>query len=128
MSGEGPDPVAPSGNWPEGLVRVPYWVYQQKDVYEAEQKRLFQGPVWSYLCLEMEIPDAGDYVTSFVGDTPVIIARDTDGEIYAFENRCAHRGALLALDNRGRADGFTCLYHAWRYNLQGDLLGVGCGV
>jgi anthranilate 1,2-dioxygenase large subunit len=115
------------GDWPESLTRVPYWVFQRKDVYETEQARLFQGPVWNYLCLEIEIPEVGDYVTSFIGDTPIIIARDTDGEIYAFENRCAHRGALLALDDRGKSDGFTCVYHAWRYNLQGDLLAVAFG-
>jgi anthranilate 1,2-dioxygenase large subunit len=110
--------------WPEGLTRVPYWIFQREDVYAAEQKNLFQGPYWSYLCLEVEVPEPGDYRTSFVGDTPVIVSRDLDGELYAFENRCAHRGALLALDKQGKAKDFTCVYHAWSYNLQGDLTGV----
>jgi hypothetical protein len=26
-----------------------------------------------------------------------------DGEIYAFENRCAHRGALICLDTQGES-------------------------
>ena len=33
-----------------------------------------------------------------VGSMPVVVARDFDEEVYAFENRCAHRGALIALD------------------------------
>lgn len=110
--------------WPDGLTRVPYWVFQRDDVYAAEQERIFRGPTWNFLCLEVEVGAAGEYRATFVGDTPVIVVRDQDGELYAFENRCAHRGALLALDNRGVAKDFTCVYHAWSYNLQGDLTGL----
>lgn len=110
--------------WPQGLTRVPYWAVQRQDVYVAEQSRLFRGPYWSYLCLAVEVAEPGDYRTTFVGDTPVIVTRDRDGELYAFENRCAHRGALLALDHDGNTKDFTCVYHAWSYNLQGDLTGV----
>ena len=111
-------------DWPEGLTRVPYWVFQREDVYALEQEKLFRGPHWNYLCLEAEVAAPGQFRTSFLGDTPVIVARDHDGELYAFENRCAHRGALLALDDRGSAKDFTCVYHAWTYNLQGDLTGI----
>ncbi|WP_308259014.1 aromatic ring-hydroxylating dioxygenase subunit alpha [Pseudonocardia sp. H11422] len=110
--------------WPDGLTRIPYWAFQREDVYAAEQENLFRGPHWNYLCLEVEVSSPGQFRTSFVGDTPVIVARDSDGELYAFENRCAHRGALLALDDKGTAKDFTCVYHAWTYNLQGDLTGV----
>ena len=44
------------------------------------------------------MPKPGDYRITFVGSMPVVVARDFDDEIYAFENRCAHRGALIALD------------------------------
>jgi anthranilate 1,2-dioxygenase large subunit len=110
--------------WPEGLTRIPYAVFQRSDIYAREQQALFRGPFWNYLCLEAELPEVGSYRTTHVGDTPVIVARDANGEIYAFENRCAHRGALLALDAGGKASGFTCVYHAWSYNRQGDLVGV----
>ena len=63
----------------------------------------------------------GDYRTTFVGSMPVVVARDFDEEIYAFENRCAHRGALIALDGGGQARDFTCVYHAWNYDLKGNL-------
>ena len=43
--------------WPgDTLARVPYWVYQDPDVYRLEQRRIFEGPVWNFLCLETEIP------------------------------------------------------------------------
>jgi anthranilate 1,2-dioxygenase large subunit len=39
-------------SWPaEGATRVPYWVYQDGDLYREEQRRIFHGPTWNYLCL-----------------------------------------------------------------------------
>ncbi len=111
--------------WPDGLTRVPYWVYQDPDVLAVEQARIFEGPVWNYLCLEAEIPNPDDWRTSFVGAMPVVVARTEDGAIAAFENRCAHRGALICLDDAGSgAKDFTCVYHAWRYDLRGNLRSV----
>ena len=42
--------------WPPGLTRIPYWVYHDADVLALEQKRIFEGPVWNFLCLEAELP------------------------------------------------------------------------
>jgi phenylpropionate dioxygenase-like ring-hydroxylating dioxygenase large terminal subunit len=111
--------------WPEGaLTRVPFWIYQSPEIYALEQQRIFEGPNWNYLCLEAEVARPGDYRTTFVGTMPVVVARDFDDEIYAFENRCAHRGALIALDSGGHARDFTCVYHAWNYDLKGNLKAV----
>jgi anthranilate 1,2-dioxygenase large subunit len=116
--------TASAREWPRSLTRVPYWVYQEEDVYRAEQDKLFHGPFWSYLCLEAELAEPGDFCATFIGEQPVLVTRDTDGQVYAFENRCAHRGALIAMDDHGHARDFTCAYHAWTYNLQGDLTAV----
>lgn len=110
--------------WQGDVTRVPYWLYQNEGVRTAEQEKIFAGPTWSYLCLEAEIPDNGAFRTTFIGEMPVIVVRASDGEIYAFENRCAHRGALIALEDSGHAEDFTCVYHAWRYDLEGNLKGV----
>jgi anthranilate 1,2-dioxygenase large subunit/terephthalate 1,2-dioxygenase oxygenase component alpha subunit len=110
--------------WESGLTRVPYWLYRDEPLYADEQQRIFQGPTWHYLCLEAEIPERGDYRTTFVGEMPVIVVRDEEGELQAFENRCAHRGALIALKDGGNARDFACVYHAWRYDLQGNLKGI----
>jgi len=111
--------------WPaEGITRVPYWVYQDEAVYAREQERIFRGATWNFLGLEAELPDAGDFKTTFVGDMPVVVTRDEAGELRCFENRCAHRGALLCLKQRGNAREIACVYHNWTYNLQGDLTGV----
>jgi phenylpropionate dioxygenase-like ring-hydroxylating dioxygenase large terminal subunit len=110
--------------WPEGLTRVPYWVYAEQDVLAAEQKRIFEGPVWNFLCLEVELPNIGDYRTTFVGSMPVVVARAEDGAVCAFENRCAHRGALICLDDGGSGKDFQCVYHSWRYDLRGNLRSI----
>ncbi len=107
-----------------GLTRIPYSLYRDAALPEKEQQRIFRGDTWGYLCLDAELPEPGCYRTTFVGATPVVVVRDGDGEIYSFENRCAHRGALIALEKSGRAESFQCVYHAWSYNRQGDLTGV----
>ncbi len=115
-------PVLPS--WTSETTRVPFWIYKDAAALETEQKRLFEGPVWNYLCLECEIPETGDWRATYLGEMPVVVARDHDGTIAAFENRCAHRGALICLDDGGNAKEFHCIYHAWRYNLRGDLQSI----
>ena len=111
--------------WPgPGLARVPFSVYQDADNYAAELRRIFEGPVWNYVALEADLARPGDYRTTFVGEMPVIVVRGEDGAIRAFENRCAHRGALIALDDGGSAKHFQCVYHAWSYDLAGNLVGI----
>ena len=114
----------PTRHWPAGLTRVPYWLYQDDDVRRAEQARLFQGRTWNFLCLEHEVANPGDYRTAFIGEMPVIVARAENGELVGFENRCAHRGALIAFEDGGTVQDFTCVYHAWRYDLRGNLKSV----
>lgn len=112
-------------HWPrEGLKRVPYLLYGDAQVAQQEQQRVYRGATWNYLCLEAELPEAGSYRTTHVGETPVVVVKGGDGEVYAFENRCSHRGALIALEKCGKAQNFQCVYHAWSYNLQGDLTGI----
>lgn len=109
--------------WPaEGYRRAPYQVYNDSDIYAREQARIFRGPVWHFLALEAELPDSGDFKTTHLGDTPIIITRDASGQPRAFVNRCAHRGSLVCLEHSGKQrEGFTCVYHAWSYDLQGNL-------
>jgi anthranilate 1,2-dioxygenase large subunit/terephthalate 1,2-dioxygenase oxygenase component alpha subunit len=116
----------PTRAWPgDTVARVPYWVYQDEANYHAELRRIFEGPTWSYVCLESDVAAPGDYRTTFVGEMPVIVVRDREGAVRAFENRCAHRGALIAIDDAGSVkNAFQCIYHAWSYDLSGNLIGI----
>ena len=108
----------------ESLTRIPYSLYSDNLIAADEQIKLFLGNTWNFLCLEAELKEAGSYRTTHVGETPVVVVKDDDLKIYAFENRCAHRGALIALEKSGANANFQCVYHAWSYSRQGDLTGV----
>lgn len=111
--------------WPvEGLTRVPYWAYQDEALFREEQRRIFRGRTWNFLCLDVELPGPETWRTSHIGDMPVVVTRDADGRLAAFENRCAHRGALLCLKSAGAGREIACVYHNWTYDLKGDLQGV----
>ena len=111
--------------WPaEGATRVPYWVYQDEDLYREEQSKIWRGDTWNYLCLEAELPEPRSFVTTFVGDMPVVVTRDAEGKLNAWENRCAHRGALVCMQARGTAERFSCVYHNWTYDHAGNLTNV----
>ncbi|MGE0666152.1 MAG: Rieske 2Fe-2S domain-containing protein [Sphingomonadales bacterium] len=111
--------------WPTADgTRTPYRVFTDQEVYEREQERIFRGQTWSFVALDAEIPNPGDYKATYIGDTPVVVTRGTDGELHAWVNRCAHRGAKVCRTARGNARDFTCIYHQWAYSPGGDLLGV----
>lgn len=101
-------------------------LYHEPEVFAEEQRRIFRGPVWSYVALEAELDGPGAFKSTFVGDTPVVVTRDADGALHAWVNRCAHKGALVCRASRGRVtDGsFVCVYHQWAYDAQGNLRGV----
>ena len=120
-------PVSPSPlrKWTDGSSsRVPYWVYSDPEIYQRELRRIFYGPHWSYVGLEAEIPESGDFKTSWIGEKPLIVTRSEDGEISVVENRCAHRGVRFCRQKRGKTKEFVCPYHQWMYDLKGNLMGV----
>ena len=104
--------------------RVPYKVFSDEDIYALEQERIYRGPTWSFLGLEAEIPREGDYKSTFVGDTPVVMTRAEDGTLAAWVNRCAHRGAMVCRLPRGNALSHSCVYHQWSFGTKGNLQGV----
>ena len=104
--------------------RVPFEIYTSHDVFDREQERIFRGPLWNYVALEAEIPAPGDFKTSFVGDTPVVVSRAQDGTVHVFVNRCAHRGATVQRQASGNTKEHRCVYHQWCYDGRGDLISV----
>ncbi len=120
------DPTtAGTRRWPkEGIARIPYWIYSDPSIYAREQQRIFCGSSWNYVALEAEIPNAGDFKRTFIGEKPVVVVRDKDGEINVVENRCAHRGVQFCQQHLGHATEFMCPYHQWTYDLKGNLIGV----
>jgi anthranilate 1,2-dioxygenase large subunit len=118
-------PNEPDHVWPaDGLSAIPDWVYTSQTIYEREVERIFRGRSWNFVALEAELPEPGCFKRSFVGPTPVVVARDHNGHINVFENRCAHRGAELCRPALGKATELVCPYHQWTYDLAGNLSAV----
>ena len=118
----------PLFDWPaEGVRRTPYLIYSDPDVYQAELTRIFRGPIWHFLGLEIEIPNLGDYRLMEVGDTSVIVLRNAQGKVAAFVNRCAHKGSMLLYEPFGTIKELMCIYHNWLYDLDGNLKNVPFG-
>ena len=109
-------------SWPaQDFSRIPFAMYHSAEVYAQEQERIFRGPTWSYLALEAELPHPGDFITTVIGDTPILVSRDAEGRVHALVNRCKHRGAVLRRETCGNAKDHSCIYHQWRYSLSGQL-------
>ena len=104
--------------------RVPYEVFSSQAIYEREQERIYRGPTWNFVALDAEIPQPGDFKSTYVGDTPVVVTRTPDGSLAAWVNRCAHRGAKLCTLPRGNATSHACLYHQWNFDSHGNLTGI----
>jgi phenylpropionate dioxygenase-like ring-hydroxylating dioxygenase large terminal subunit len=69
-----------------------------------------------------ELPKPGTFITKNVAGHPVLVTRADDGVLRAFRNACTHRGAQVA-DGCGEARRLTCPYHAWSFELNGDVAG-----
>ena len=112
-------------NWPSnGISEVPFRLYTDPEQYRLEQERIFKGRTWNYLCLAAEIPEPGDWVATTLGEVRIIVARGPDHRVNAFVNRCAHRGNLLCLTEKGHGRELNCVYHGWTYDFEGKLTGV----
>ncbi|WP_339723347.1 aromatic ring-hydroxylating dioxygenase subunit alpha [uncultured Paraglaciecola sp.] len=95
--------------------------YKDLDVYQAEVKNIFLKH-WLYAGHVSQIPSSGDYFTVDFDTESVIVLRTAVGAVKAHLNLCRHRGSRICLDQSGSQKSLTCPYHAWSYNLDGELI------
>jgi salicylate 5-hydroxylase large subunit len=108
----------------EGSSRIPSAVYTDRAIYDRELERIFYGPHWSYVGLDIEVPEPGCFKRTAIGERSVIMIRNRKGEINVLENRCAHRAMRFCQERTGKVKTLVCPYHQWNYNYDGKLLGV----
>lgn len=107
----------------KGLFRCKREMFTNKELFELEMKHIFEGN-WIYLAHESQLPKVNDYYTTRIGRQPIFITRNKDGQLNAFINACAHRGATLARFKHGNKGSFTCPFHGWTFNNSGKLLKI----
>ncbi|MFY9212315.1 MAG: aromatic ring-hydroxylating dioxygenase subunit alpha [Aestuariivita sp.] len=107
---------------PEGL---PSEAYYDPDWFAREQKNIWAK---SWICVgRYDQLEPGTMRRIELAGDPVILVRGADGSLSAFHNTCRHRGAELCAQNEQSFNGrlITCPYHAWAYDLRGQLVSTG---
>jgi phenylpropionate dioxygenase-like ring-hydroxylating dioxygenase large terminal subunit len=105
----------------EGLINRR--IYGDARVHELELERIF-ARCWLFVGHESQVPKPGDFITTYMGEDPVILARDHTGRIGVFLNNCAHKGRTVCELDRGNQTVFVCPYHGWSFRLNGELAAV----
>lgn len=98
-------------------------MFTDQELFELEMEHIFEK-TWIFACHESQIPNNNDFFTMKAGRQPLIITRDSKGELNALVNACQHRGATLTRVCKGNQSTFTCPFHAWCYKTNGKLVKV----
>jgi len=99
---------------------MPGTFYTSEAFLDIEREQLFHKK-WICLGREEEIPNVGDYMATELVGEPIILVRFNATTIKALSNVCRHR-AMPLVEGKGHGKKFTCSYHAWTYDLGGQLI------
>ncbi len=107
----------------EHTAGLPADVYFDPRQYERELQRIWYRN-WVYVGRSSDVARTRSFRTFELGDQRVLLVRDDQRRLRGFHNTCRHRGAALCREPEGqfRSGMIVCPYHAWAYNLQGELL------
>jgi choline monooxygenase len=118
-----------TANWqPRSLTKegkaFPAEMYISPEVYRLEQQHIF-GKLWCYAGHISQLGDSqpGAYFTVEIAEQPLVILRTKVGELKGFFNICTHRAGPIVTGS-GQCNRLTCLYHAWSFDLDGNLRGI----
>ena len=98
--------------------RIPTERYYDPEFFAMEAELLWPR-VWQMACRLEEIPNPHDFVEYEILDQSVIVVRNEDLSVSAFQNACRHRGVRVAIGSGTCEDGFVCPFHGWCYASDG---------
>src|ERR687887_1609212 len=64
-------------------------IFIEREIYEKELQRIF-ARCWLFLCHDSQIPEPGDFFSTSMGEDPVLVVLDSQGQVRAFLNVCRH--------------------------------------
>jgi Rieske 2Fe-2S family protein len=94
--------------------------YTDPAIFELELERIITRN-WILAGHQSELPEPGDFKVLNVANESAIIVRGSDETLKGFANVCRHRGSLVCLESKGSTRKFTCPYHGWMYDIDGNL-------
>ncbi|MGZ4442921.1 MAG: aromatic ring-hydroxylating oxygenase subunit alpha [Nocardioidaceae bacterium] len=99
---------------------LPKAAYVDPAVLAWERRHVFAD--WVCVGRSGDVSEPRSAAAYSLGETGVLVTRDADGALHAFENACRHRGhELLPCGGSSQTRALTCPYHAWNYNHDGSL-------
>jgi phenylpropionate dioxygenase-like ring-hydroxylating dioxygenase large terminal subunit len=103
-----------------GTGPIPAKPYYDEGYFRLEQEAIFKR-AWLHVGRASEVAKPGQFIVREVevANASVLIVRGEGGELRAFHNVCAHRGAELVEARSGQASAFSCRYHRWTYGTDG---------
>jgi choline monooxygenase len=102
---------------------IPASWYTDPELYSLELQSVFTNS-WHFGARRDQLTNPGQYVTTDIGDEPIVIVRDNDQTTRAFFNVCRHHAAAVMTATEGQAPHLRCPYHGWTYSLAGELKGT----
>jgi 3-phenylpropionate/trans-cinnamate dioxygenase alpha subunit len=101
-------------------------IFVDENIYKLELEKIFSR-CWIFVTHESLLKNEGDYITSYIGEDPIIAVKDTSDKIRVFLNMCRHRGMKICREDIGNTKFFKCPYHGWTYDINGKLIGIPRG-
>jgi nitrite reductase/ring-hydroxylating ferredoxin subunit len=95
-------------------------VFVDPDLYRREISGLFQRS-WLFISPVSWLSQAGDYVSSRMGEDEVVAWRGHDGVLRVFENLCLAGQGRLTAAARGNSEILMCECHGWHYDSFGRI-------
>ena len=93
--------------------------YTDPQVFRLENEGLL-ARTWQFGCHTSVIANPGDYATFEIAGESLFAIRGRDERIRVFYNVCQHRAHQL-VSGTGTTRVVVCPYHAWTYELTGEL-------
>ncbi len=100
---------------------LPKRAYHDPAIFDWERQHVVRTD-WVMVGRESDTPDPGTYALVELDGESIIVVRGRDGRLRAFFNVCRHRGTAVAEESCGKIVRFQCPYHAWIYDLEGQLV------
>ena len=99
---------------------LPAKSYTDNDFWKIECDTVLSNG-WLFVGFVHEFKKVGDVQPIFIAGKPILIVKNENDEIKAFHNVCSHRCLKLVNEKKNTGKLIRCPYHAWSYDLQGNL-------